>query len=74
MKDFFIGKKLHWLLLAVLIAVMWWLGAHQYHRIDYPGFLFIVLGLAAAAVLFVIMTTRLGERITREPFEHDDAG
>jgi prepilin signal peptidase PulO-like enzyme (type II secretory pathway) len=74
MKDFFIGKKLHWLLLVGLIAVMWWLGAHQYHRVDYPGFLFILLGLAAAAVVFVILTTRSGDRITREPFEEDDAG
>ena len=73
MKRFFIGKKLHWLLLVALIAIMWWLGAHQYHRVDYPGFLFIVLRLAVAAVVCAILTTRSGDRITRDPIEDDDA-
>jgi len=69
MKTLFIGKKLHWLLIVVLVAAFYWLGAHQYHRVDYPGFLFIVLGLAAAAVIFVLLTYRRGERITRDPIE-----
>ena len=73
MKNLFIGKKLHWVLIAGLIAVLYWLGAHQYHRVDYPAFLFILLGLAAFSVVLVLATYRRGDRITRARLDEDDA-
>lgn len=69
MKDLFIGKPLHWIMVAAMIAAMYVFGAEQFHRVDYAAFLFAVLGLAAAGVALVLITYRPGDRITREPIE-----
>lgn len=73
MKKLFVGKPLHWLLIAVVIAVLYWLGSIQLHRLNYTVFLFALLGLAVASIAVVIVTTRRGEQVTREPFEDDAA-
>jgi len=70
-KAMFLGKPLHWLLVVAIVAVLYWLGATQFHRFNYPGFLFVLLGLAAGAVIFVLATSRKGERITREPLDSE---
>ncbi len=73
MRSIFLGKAVHWLVLAVVIAVMWWLGANLVQTRDYHFFLAVLFLLTAGAVAVVIVTTRKGEQVTREPFE-DDAG
>ena len=73
MKKLFVGKPLHWLLIAIVLAVLYWLGAIQLHRLNYTAFLFALLGLAVAPIAIVIVTTRRGEQVTREPFEDDAA-
>ena len=74
MKDLFVGKKLHWLMIAAMIAVMYWLGATQFHRVDYTAFLFVVLGLAAGSIVLVLVTYRKGDRVTRETLDDPDVG
>ena len=72
MKDIFIGKPLHWLIWAVIAVAFYVLGGMKLHVQSFVPFVFVVLALAAAAVLLVILTYRKGDRITREPF--DDPG
>lgn len=69
MKKLFIGKPLHWLMIAAATAGMYWLGAGQFHRVNYNGFLFIVLGIAVACVALVLITSRRGDRITRQSLD-----
>lgn len=71
MRGLFLGKPLHWLLIVAIVALLYWFGATQFHRMDYPGFLFSMLGLSAAAVAIVVATSRRGDRITREPLDDD---
>lgn len=71
MKALFVGKPLHWLLIVAIVAVLYWLGETQLHRMNYIAFLFALLGLAVTAIVFVIVTTRRGEQVTREPFGDD---
>lgn len=72
MKDIFIGKPLHWLIWVVIAVAFYLLGGMKLHVQSFVPFVFVVLALAAAAVLLVILTYRKGDRITREPF--DDTG
>ncbi len=74
MKTLFLGKALHWAVVVAIIALLYLLGANQYHRVDYPAFLFAMLGIAAAAIVVMIATTRRGDRVTREPLDEEDAG
>lgn len=72
MKNLFIGKPLHWLMIVIVIGAMYGFGAFQFHRVDYTGFLFAVFGLAAGCVVLVLVTYRRGDRITRDPLDADE--
>lgn len=73
MRDIFLGKPVHWLVLAVVVAVMWWLGANLVQTRDYHLFILVLSLLTVGAVAVIIVTTRKGEQVTREPFEDDAA-
>ena len=71
MKHDFLGKPVYWALLPLMVvalAVMGWL---HLHTSEFNTFIFLVLALATAVVLFIVVTYRKGERITREPFEEE---
>ena len=71
MRDIFLGKAIHWLVLVVVMAVLWWLGAKLVQTRDYHLFLGVLFLLIVGAVAAMIVTTRKGEQVTREPFEDD---
>ena len=67
----FLGKPVHWLLWAMIIVVLYWLGAKSQHVRSFVPFLFILIALAGGSVLAIWATYKKGERITREPFDQD---
>ena len=69
--EIFLGKPVHWLLWAAIVAVLYWLGSQSQHVRSFVPFLLILLALAAGGVLLVVSSHRKGERITREPFEEE---
>lgn len=71
-KGLLVGKPLHWVMVAVAIGLLYWFGASQFHRVDYTGFLFALLGIAAACVAIVLVTYRRGDRITRQPLVEEE--
>lgn len=71
MKNLFIGKPLHWLMIVAATGGMYLLGAGQFHRVNYAGFLAIVFGIAVACIVLVLVTYRRGDRITRESLEDE---
>lgn len=72
MGRFFLGKPVHWLVIAAIVGVLWWMGANLVQTRDYHLFLIVLPALTVAAVAVVIVTTRPGDRVTRDPFEDDD--
>ena len=71
MRKLFIGKLIHWLMIAAATGGMYWLGAGQFHRVNYGGFLLAVLGIAVACVVIVLATYRHGDRITRDALDDE---
>jgi NADH:ubiquinone oxidoreductase subunit K len=71
MSRIFLGKPLHWLLLAVNLAVLAVLGWQRLHTRDFNLFFVILLALAAVSVLVILRGYRKGDRITRDPFEDE---
>jgi endonuclease/exonuclease/phosphatase (EEP) superfamily protein YafD len=71
MRSIFLGKAIHWLVLVIVMAVLWWLGAKLVQTRDYHLFLTVLFALTVGAVAVIIVTTRKGEQVTREPFEDD---
>ncbi len=65
----FLGRPLHWLLWAGIVAVLYWLGSQSLHVRSFVPFLLVLIALAGVSVFVVLATYKKGERVTREPFE-----
>lgn len=68
----FIGRPVHWILLALVFGDLAGLGLAGQHVRNFVWFQFVVLALAAFAVALIVRTFKPGERITREPIEDDE--
>ncbi len=71
MKDFFVGKPIHWLLWVGILGVLSALGRIHFHTNNFVPFIFVLMAMSTACVLVIVFTYRKGDRITREPFEED---
>jgi len=67
----FLGKPLHWGLVILLVAIGWIIGDARLHVIWFNLFTVVLLVISAAAVAVVLLTSRPGERITRDPLKPD---
>lgn len=76
MSRVFLGKPLHWAILALLIAAGWLTGRERLHVIEFNLFILGLLAVSVVALLIVLATSRPGERVTRDPLdaEHEDEG
>ena len=72
MKRIFLGPKLHWLILIVLIAAGWATGSGRLHVIDFNPFIIALLLLTVGVLLLVLKTSKLGQQVTRDPVEEDE--
>ncbi len=71
MRRIFLGKPLHWVLIVVLIGIGWIIGREQLHVIWFNLFTLVLLVISAVAVAVILLTSRPGERITRDILEPD---
>lgn len=69
MQQIFLGKPFHWLILGIVCAVLWWMGETRLHTRDFNLFLLILAILTASAVIAILVSTRPGDRVTREPLD-----
>jgi len=69
MRELFIGKPVHWLIWLVIAPVLFAMSRVYLHVRHFNVFLAVVLLLGFGAVLTVLLTSRKGERLTREPFD-----
>lgn len=72
MRQVFLGKPVHWVLVFVMIAIGWAIGHERMHVTWFNLFTIILLVVSAAAVVVVLKTTRSDEQVTRDPLESDD--
>lgn len=71
MHHVFLGKPVHWLIAAIVVGVLWWMGDARMHTRDFKQFLLILALLSAGTVIAILLTTRRGDRVTREPFDSE---
>lgn len=67
----FLGKPIHWLPWPCIAGLYIWMNSVHLHVTRFNSFAFVILGIAAAAVAFVVLTTRRGEQVTREPIPQE---
>jgi hypothetical protein len=72
MRELFIGKPAHWLIWIVIVPVLFAMSRVHLQVRHFNLFLAVVFLLGTGAVLAVLLTSRAGERVTREPFEDAD--
>jgi Mn2+/Fe2+ NRAMP family transporter len=72
MSNIFLGKPLHWLMLIVVTAGLWWAGDLREHIIHFDAFIVALLAVSVVCVLTVLYGGRQGERITRDEIVPDE--
>lgn len=73
MKGIFLGKWWHWLLLALLVALLWQVGQGKWHVIRFNWFLIALIAGTVVSLLAIIFTTKPGEQITREALDESES-
>lgn len=72
MSSLFLGKPLHWLLLVVVAASLWYAGGLRVHIVHFDAFVVALLAVSAACVSIVLYGPGRGERITRDDIVADE--
>lgn len=74
MRKVFLGRPLHWVLLALIAAIFWGLGTIRLHVTDFNVFMVALFLVAACLVVALRATTAPDERLTREPLSDGEDG
>ncbi|HKI98679.1 MAG TPA: hypothetical protein VKB51_09425 [bacterium] len=69
MRELFLGKPSHWALWVIICVVLYAAGDVHMHVRWFSWFLGLILLLSTASVLYIVLTYRPGDRITRDPFD-----
>ena len=72
MSRIFLGRPIHWLITAALVAIGWIGGSMRFHVIEFNPFLLGLLAITVLAVLGVLKTSPAGTEVTRDPIIDDD--
>ncbi len=72
MSSLFLGKPLHWLLLVVICAGLWYAGDLRLHIVHFDAFILALLAVSAGSVLIVLYGPGHDERITRDEIVPDE--
>ncbi len=67
MSRIFLGRPIHWLIIAALGVLGWVGGRYRLHVIEFNLFIVLTIVVVVIALIAVIATTRPGERVTRDP-------
>lgn len=74
MSRIFLGRPVHWLIALVVITLGWFAGSERLHVTSFNVFLVLLIVGAVAVLALVILSSGVGEQVTREPIEDPDAG
>jgi len=73
MNRIFLGKPVHWAVVAVLIVGGWILGRMRLHVTNFNEFVILLLVVSVAVLAIVLKTSRPHEQVTRDPIEPDES-
>ena len=60
---------MHWSLWIIVAVVLFAMDTVHLHVVGFKGFLVVLLALAAFMIGVVILTSKPGDAITRDPFD-----
>ncbi len=72
MSNLFLGKPLHWLILAVIAAGLWYAGSLRIHIVHFDAFIVALLAVSVGCVLVVLYGPGRGDRVTRDEIVPDE--
>lgn len=69
MKRIFLGRWWHWGILIASVAALWFAGEQRMHVIHFNAFILSLLAVTAIVVAILVVKTRPGEQVTRDPLD-----
>jgi len=73
LRSLFLGKPIHWLPWPIIAVLFVWMDKVHMHVTEFNGFTFVLLGISAGVLALFLLTTRRGERVTREEIPEQDS-
>ncbi|MEM6625000.1 MAG: hypothetical protein AAF674_22510 [Pseudomonadota bacterium] len=71
MKSIFLGPWLHWLFLLIVVGGGYVLGLDKLHVSNFNPFLILLTIATVVLLVLVLISSKPGDRITRDPIEDD---
>ena len=72
LRNLFLGKWWHWLLLIIITVLLWQAGEIKMHVINFNWFLIALLTGTVVSLLVLIYGTPSGEQVTRDKLHDND--
>ena len=72
MNKIFLGPLFHWIVIVGLIAFGWYTGAQRFHASNFNPFIIALIVIVIVTVIAVILTSRPGQPVTRDPIEEPE--
>lgn len=71
LREIFLGKPVHWLPWPIIIVLMYWMDKLHFHVLRFNFFALALVGMSTAVAALLLLSSKRGERVTREPFPED---
>jgi len=71
MRDLFLGKPWHWLVLVLVTAALWWTGETRLHVTRFNLLVIALLAGSFGLLYLLLRTTGVDEQVTRDPLDED---
>ena len=71
LREVFLGKPVHWAPWPIIVALMYWMDKEHFHVLRFNFFALALVLISAAVVALFLLSSKHGERVTREPFPED---
>lgn len=71
MRELFLGKPWHWLVLVLVTALLWAAGDSRLHVTQFNLFVTVLLTGSFGLLLLLLRTTRIDEKVTRDPLDQE---
>lgn len=71
LRSVFLGKPIHWLLWPIIVGLFIWMNSVHLHVTRFNSFAFVLIGIAAVVVAYIVFTTGRNEQVTRDPIPRD---
>lgn len=71
LREIFLGKPIHWLPWPIIVVLFIWMNKIHLHVTRFNLFALSLLAVSSAIIVYLLLSSRRGEQLTREPIPEE---